>query len=58
MFGWSVQDKSSLICASKNGHLEIVKYLCENGANVNDKDEVCDIYNWFVFHWKYLKWII
>ena len=24
---------------------KIVKYLCENGANVNDKDgKVCDIY--------------
>ena len=28
-----------LIQASINGHLETVKYLCQNGANVNEKDD-------------------
>ena len=26
------------ILAAENGHLEVVKYLFENGANINEKD--------------------
>ena len=32
-------NETSLITASENGHLEIVKDLVENGADVNSKDE-------------------
>lgn len=28
------KDKTPLICAIENNHLEIVKYLCQNGANL------------------------
>jgi len=32
--------KSALLLASENGHLEVVKYLLSNGANIGDKDNV------------------
>jgi len=32
---------TALIRASKWGHIEVVKYLLENGANVNEKKPVC-----------------
>ena len=32
--GWT-----PLMWAADGGHLEVVKYLANNGANVNDKDD-------------------
>jgi ankyrin repeat protein len=29
-----------MILAAMNGHLNIVSYLCENGADINIKDNV------------------
>jgi len=31
---------TALLFASENGHLEVVKYLVENGANIGDKGNV------------------
>ena len=31
---------SALLLASKNGHLEVVKFLLEKGANFHDIDDV------------------
>ena len=36
-----------LICASQNGHLEVVKYLIDKGANIESKDNS---------NFKYLFW--
>ena len=33
---------TALMLASRNGYLELIKYLCENGANINDKDKVSE----------------
>jgi len=33
-------ERSALLLASKNGHVEVVKYLLANGANIGDKDKV------------------
>ena len=36
-----IQDEcSALLLASKNGHLKVVEFLFENGANIHDKDNV------------------
>ena len=34
--GWT-----ALYIAAQNGHIDIVKHLIENGANINATDEVC-----------------
>jgi len=31
---------TALMIASNNGHLEVVKYLVKNGANIGDNNEV------------------
>ena len=43
--------KTSLICASKEGHLEVVKYLVEQKANKEAKDEVRN----HVVRWVYMN---
>ena len=40
---------TSLICASQNGHLEVVKYLIDKRANIESKDNK----NLHIF---FLKW--
>ncbi len=34
------EDWTPIMMAAKNGHLKIVQYLAENGANVNRQKEV------------------
>jgi len=34
------EGKSALLLASENGHLEVVKCLVANGANIGDKNRV------------------
>jgi ankyrin repeat protein len=29
-----------MMCAAMNGHISVVTYLCENGADVNIQEEV------------------
>ena len=33
------KDKKALLLASENGHFGMVKYLLENGADINSKDK-------------------
>ena len=35
-----------LLYAAKEGHLQVLEYLAEKGADIEAKDKVSDVINW------------